>query len=61
MATNAPMCFGCQAPVRPCVNLKHDMDWDERDTQIQEDNFNKWYAGKSKRSCTVLEIGAGPV
>lgn len=55
------MCQGCRQPVRPNINLKNDLDWDERIAQKQSEAFSKWVEPRMKRSMTVLEIGAGPV
>ena len=60
-ATSVPHCSKCKRPVRPNVNLRNDMDWLETEAQRQNENFEKWFTPRDKRSLTVLEIGAGPV
>lgn len=55
-----PYCKGCDSVLRPNIQMQHDLEWVERMTQQQADNFAQFIDQNKKRSKTIIEIGAGP-
>ena len=58
-----PTCGKCKQYMRPNINMRGDLDWNETQYNAQSQLFGDFLARPDihKRSVTVLEIGAGPV
>lgn len=61
-ALTLPTCAKCNEYMRPNINMRGDLDWNETQYNEQSKKFGDFLARPDihKRSVTVLEIGAGP-
>ncbi len=60
-ALNIPKCHNCGAVSRPNILMFGDWEWNSKRTEIQGENFSKWFSSikRENQQLAIIEIGAG--
>ena len=59
-AFECPKCAKCDSILRPNIQLKNDLDFQEKVLNKELLSFEEFIKKNKRRSMVILELGAGP-